>query len=220
MGDIRVLVVEDNKNTLELLCEQLDDARFELLTAGDGQDAILRVGERAPHVVIMDVMMPHLDGFETARYLKLRFRDHFTPILMLTAKSDAASREEGARYGCEDYRSKPYTRKQLLASVELLIELGALENTLLEAESVTLPLAEKVDEEGSSEPAIPVHSEESLIKARRRTVALRLDLARRQLEELSLGIARAHVERVLDLSPGHEGAAELLSRIEAGFGEL
>jgi DNA-binding response OmpR family regulator len=189
VAEYRILVVEDNPDTRELLCEQLEDERYEVMTAKDGQDAILRVGERAPDVVVMDVMMPHLDGFETSRYLKLRFRDCFIPILMLTAKSDEASREEGARYGCEDYRGKPYTRQQLIASVTSLIELGSLENKLLGPDAAELE------------------------EARRRVVELRIDLARRQLGERSVAIARAHLERVLELSPGHEGALTLLNQM-------
>lgn len=199
VAEYRVLIVEDNPDTRELLAEQLEDARFELLAAKDGQDAILRVGEVAPDVVIMDVMMPHLDGFETSRYLKLRFSERFIPILMLTAKIDAASREEGARFGCEDYRGKPYTRQQLFASVEALLELGRLENRLVDAASS--------GETGSS-----------LEGVRSRLIELRLELGRRQLTERSLGLARSHAERVLELSAGHEGARALLSQIEAQSG--
>ena len=189
MSEYRILVVEDNPDTRELLCEQLGDERFEVMTAKDGQDAILRIGERPPDVVIMDVMMPHLDGFETSRYLKLRFRDRFIPILMLTAKGDEASREEGARYGCEDYRGKPYTRQQLLESVEALLELGRLENEAGEdASQVEAGLAGRIAE-------------------------LRVTLARRQLGERSLGIARGHVERALALVDGHEAARELLAQL-------
>jgi len=77
---------------------------------------------------------------------------------------------------------------------------------------------ESPDGETSGTGLAAAHEAE-LEAARRRTIELRLELARRQLDENSLGIARAHAERVLDLSPGHDGAAELLSRIEAGLAE-
>ena len=186
LSEYRILIVEDNPDTRELLQEQLDDPSYEVLTAEDGQDAILRVGERSPHVVIMDVMMPHLDGFETSRYLKLRFGDTFIPVLMLTAKSDLESREQGAEYGCEDYRGKPYTRQQLLSSVECLLDLGVHEN-LLKAET--------------GEEAKGV------------VVGRRLELARRLLDEGSRGIAEMHLERVLELMPGHEEALSLQEKV-------
>lgn len=203
VAEYRVLIVEDNPDTRELLREQLGDDRFELLTAKDGQDAILRVGETAPDVVIMDVMMPHLDGFETSRYLKLRFQERYIPILMLTAKIDPASREDGARFGCEDYRGKPYTRQQLFASVEALLEIGRLENLLLDAA------------QGEAEEA---PSAAELDAARRRLVELRMELARRQLTERSVGLARSHLERVLELSEDHEGAQALLAQVDAQTG--
>jgi len=201
VSEYRVLIVEDNPDTRELLVEQLDDERYEIVTAKDGQDAILRIGERPPDAVIMDVMMPHLDGFETSRYLKLRFRDRFIPILMLTAKSDAESRAEGARFGCEDYRGKPYTRKQLIASLEALLELGRLENLFVDASRTS----EDRDEGDRA----------SLKDARRKLIDLRIELARRQITEGSLGIARMHLERVLELSDDHEDATALLEQIEA-----
>jgi len=192
--------VEDNPDTRELLREQLEDDRFEVFAAKDGQDAILRVGERAPDVVIMDVMMPQLDGYETSRYLKLRFRDRFIPIMMLTARSDDASREEGARYGCEDYRCKPYTRQDLLASVEALLALGRFENRLFASGNS--------DADGMSLEAV-----------RQKIVESRLRLAERQIEERSFGIARGHLERVLAISAGHEQALALLNRLDAGGGD-
>jgi len=200
----RILIVEDNADTRELLCEQLADDLYELVTAEDGQDAILRVGEIAPDVVVMDVMMPHLDGFETSRYLKLRFQERFMPILLLTAKSDVESKEQGARYGCDDYRGKPYTRQQLLSSVELLLELGRHENALLPE-----PFQEGVISQAGQEQGAETSRVESI-------VAIRMQLAERMLSEQALGIARSHLDRVRELSPEHKGAKALFSQLDSG----
>jgi len=200
----RILIVEDNADTRELLCEQLADDLYELVTAEDGQDAILRVGEIAPDVVVMDVMMPHLDGFETSRYLKLRFQERFMPILLLTAKSDVESKEQGARYGCDDYRGKPYTRQQLLSSVELLLELGRHENALLPE-----PFQEGVISQAGQEQGAETSRVESI-------VAIRMQLAERMLSEQALGIARSHLDRVMELSPEHKGAKALFSQLDSG----
>ncbi|OIP44698.1 MAG: hypothetical protein AUK47_00540 [Deltaproteobacteria bacterium CG2_30_63_29] len=204
MSKSRILIVEDNADTRELLCEQLADDLYELVTAEDGQDAILRVGEIAPDVVVMDVMMPHLDGFETSRYLKLRFQERFMPILLLTAKSDVESKEQGARYGCDDYRGKPYTRQQLLSSVELLLELGRHENALLPE-----PFQEGVISQAGQEQGAETSRVESI-------VAIRMQLAERMLSEQALGIARSHLDRVMELSPEHKGAKALFSQLDSG----
>lgn len=184
----QILIVEDNPDTRELLSAQLDRPNYELVMASNGQEAILRVGELAPDVVIMDVMMPELDGLETTRYLKLRFRDRILPIMMLSAKNDRESREEGARFGCEDYRGKPYTKQQLLNSVEALLKLGDLERTL-----------QQDDADDTTRQAL---------------VQVRYELAKRLVAEQSTGVARRHLARLLDLAPEHDGGRRLLAQID------
>lgn len=186
----RILIVEDNPDTRELLRDQLDRPDFFLTLASNGQEAILLIGEHSPDLVIMDVMMPQLNGFETSRYLKLRYRDHFLPILILSAKSDQISKREGARYGCDDYREKPYTKQQLMASVEALLLLSHAENSL------------KSPPDTSPETA----------QARRQIIDLRFDIAKRLIAEQSSDVARRHLQRILELSPEHEGARNLLSQ--------
>lgn len=191
LSGFRILIVEDNPDTVELLEEQLDEPSYEISSASDGQEAILRVGERAPDLIIMDVMMPHLDGFETSRYLKQKFRDLFLPIIVLSAKSDSDSRSQGARYGCEDYLGKPYSASELNAAVSQLLELGRMENALLRA---------------TSEDEDALHAD---------LVELRLAIARRQIEGKNWAVAHNHVERILELSPNHEEGLTLLRKVEA-----
>lgn len=184
----QILIVEDNPDTRELLSAQLDRPDFELVMASNGQEAILRVGELAPDVVIMDVMMPELDGLETTRYLKLRFRDRVLPIMMLSAKNDRQSREEGARFGCEDYRGKPYTKQQLLSSVETLLQLGDLERAL---------------KQDNADDA-----------SRQALIQVRYELAKRLVAEQSTGVARRHLTRLLELAPEHDGGRRLLAQLD------
>lgn len=193
MSDYRILIVEDNPDTVELLQEQLDEPTYEISSAGDGQEAILKVGERAPDLIIMDVMMPHLDGFETSRYLKQKFRDVFLPIIVLSAKSDADSRAQGARYGCEEYLGKPYSAPALKISVTDLLELGRIENAWMR-------------EEGEQEKREALSHE---------NVELRLRLAKRQIGDKNWAVAHNHIERILELSPNHEESLTLLREIEA-----
>lgn len=188
----RILIVEDNEDTLELLCAQLEEPGYELTTARNGQEAILSVGEQPPDVVIMDIMMPELDGLETSRYFKMRYRERFLPILVLSAKSDVASREEAATFGCEDFIGKPHSRKQLLASVVLLVELSEHENALQGTEGAGKPDA----------------------NAGERVAEIRTQLAGRQVNEQSIGIAKGHLRRALELAPGATQAKQLLGQID------
>jgi DNA-binding response OmpR family regulator len=187
----RILVVEDNPDTRELLRDQLDRPDMTVVPASNGQEAILLIGEDAPDLVIMDVMMPQLNGFETSRYLKLRYRERFLPILILSAKSDQISKREGARYGCDDYREKPYTKQQLLTSVESLLSLSLAENSLK-----------------SLSPDDPAFS-----STRRQIIDARFEFAKRLLAEQTPDVARRHAQRVLELAPDHEGCRALLAQL-------
>lgn len=186
----QVLIVEDNEDTQELLLAQLEQPDYNIRTASNGQEAILTVGQEPPDVVIMDIMMPTLDGLETSRYFKLRFREGPSPILVLSAKSDFDSREQAGEYGCEDYIAKPHDRKQLVDSVAQLIELGRLERKLRAGDG----------DQGAEE----------------RVVEIRLGLAERQVDQKSATIAKKHAQRVLELRPGHARAEALLARVAQG----
>jgi DNA-binding response OmpR family regulator len=193
----RILVVEDNPDTRELLRDQLDRPDLTVVPASNGQEAILLIGEEAPDLVIMDVMMPQLNGFETSRYLKLRYRERFLPILMLSAKSDQISKREGARYGCDDYREKPYTKQQLLTSVDALLSLSLAENAL---KALT----------ADGQDASPTYAQ-----TRRQIIDARFELAKRLLGEQSPDVARRHAQRVLELAPDHDGCRNLLTQLAA-----
>ena len=136
----RILVVEDDADTLELLGEQLGDLGHELFFARDGEEAILKTGVGAPELVIMDLMMPRLDGLETTRYFKARFGDRFLPVMMLSAKGDPASVAEGIRMGADEYTTKPYESRVLI-----LLGLQAAEAGLREEVPAGGALARVVD---------------------------------------------------------------------------
>ena len=178
----RVLIVEDDPDTAELLTQQLEDEDLEIDVARNGQEAILKTGQQPPDVIVMDIMMPHLDGFETSRFLKAKFRDNFVPILVLSAKDDAQSKAKGARFGCEEYLTKPYSRKQLAASLSDLLEIGALERQITQR----VPPPPEPDEEGNvDQRALDAIAEieQEKADAREPLIAARLRIAERQVTE-------------------------------------
>lgn len=195
--DWNVLVVEDDPQTAELLKLQLSEFKHVARVARNGQEAILTTGSRAPELIIMDLMMPELDGFETSRYIKHKFSDLCVPILVLTAIPDTKSRQECGHVGCDDLIGKPYDLDSLMNACTELIELGKAENQLSEA-STSLKKAKRKER-----PAIRDQIEElmSAVCDRRALVIDRL------IERGFVELIGTHATRIRALQPDHPALA-------------
>ncbi len=112
---ITVLVVDDERHIVQFLELGLRNEGYNVLTAYTGAEAISALEEHSPHVVILDVMMPGMDGFETCRLLK---RIKPVSIIMLTAKDDVEDRIKGLETGADDYMPKPFSFSELLARIQ------------------------------------------------------------------------------------------------------
>jgi CheY-like chemotaxis protein len=108
----RVLLVDDDPLILEILRTILDLEEFEVTTASDGRRALDVVGSSRPDVVVCDVMMPDLDGFEVCRALKATTAD--LPVILLTARDRPEDRQAGEDAGCDAYLTKPFSPLQLI----------------------------------------------------------------------------------------------------------
>lgn len=120
----RALVVDDHADMRRLISLALEHSGLPILisTAENGAEALERAGQDPPDLVLLDLMMPGMDGFEVCQQLRGNVRTAFVPILMLTARNDAASRARGFLVGTDDYVSKPFARAELVARVRRLIE--------------------------------------------------------------------------------------------------
>ncbi len=116
---MRLLVVDDDPSVREALALVLDLDGFEVATAGDGREALRALASGAPDAVILDVLMPGLDGLEVCR--RMRAGGDRTPVLMLTARSEVAERVAGLEAGADDYLAKPFAREELLARLRALL---------------------------------------------------------------------------------------------------
>jgi DNA-binding response OmpR family regulator len=114
----RVLVVEDDLTLLETLEYNLVGEGYEVITAADGLTALEVAREEQPDLIVLDLMLPHLDGFEVCRILR---RETNVPILMLTARTDEVDRVVGLEVGADDYLTKPFSMRELLARVKALL---------------------------------------------------------------------------------------------------
>src|SRR3954464_5652530 len=114
-----ILVAEDQTDIRELIAMNLRAAGYEVSTVGDGPAALASQNEQASDLLILDLMMPGMDGLEVCKTLRARGRS--TPILMLTAKSTELDRVLGLELGADDYLTKPFSLAELLARVKALL---------------------------------------------------------------------------------------------------
>jgi len=111
---IKILIVDDEPNILQFLEIGLQNEGFDVQTAPDGMTAITLIRKFQPHVVILDVMMPGMDGFEVCRMLK---KTEHVAVIMLTARDEVDDRVKGLRIGADDYMVKPFSFEELLARI-------------------------------------------------------------------------------------------------------
>jgi DNA-binding response OmpR family regulator len=114
----RVLAVDDEPHILKLIAFSLRAHGFEVLEASDGLSAVSVAEAEHPDLILLDVMMPALDGYEACRRIKANPATADIPIFMLTAKAQAAEQQTGLDAGAMDYICKPFTPKDLVATVE------------------------------------------------------------------------------------------------------
>ncbi len=116
-----VLVVEDERNIRDLVCLHLAVEGFTCETAATGTDALARAGERTFSLVILDLMLPELDGVSVCRAIRRGGVNRETPILMLTARREEADKVVGLDSGADDYLTKPFGVRELMARVRALL---------------------------------------------------------------------------------------------------
>jgi len=130
----RILIVEDSTDIAELIKHYLDRAGHETAVQGSGREALLAVRQSPPDLVILDVMLPGMDGMQVCQALRAETATSTIPILMLTARGEEADRVRGLELGADDYVTKPFSPKELVARV------GALLRRAERALSPTTPL--------------------------------------------------------------------------------
>ena len=111
----RVQVVDDEQNIVDILRFNLEREGYEVITAEDGIQGLAMARSSDPDLILLDVMMPEMDGFQVCR--ELRKEDKLTPIIMLTAREEEADRVMGLELGADDYVSKPFSVRELMARV-------------------------------------------------------------------------------------------------------
>lgn len=122
---MKVLVVDDEQAVRESLRRSLGFNGYEVMLASDGEEALSIIGEENPDLVILDIMMPKIDGIEVCR--QLRSTGYERPVLMLTARDEVSERVAGLDAGADDYLAKPFALEELLARVRSLFRRAVAE---------------------------------------------------------------------------------------------
>lgn len=120
-GKKKILVVEDESDIAESLSVRLELDHFEVVVAKNGQDGVTKARAEKPDLIILDVMMPKLNGFDVCRILKKEEATKATPILMLTALQMVGDVDMAFESGANDFLSKPYTNERLIQKVKILL---------------------------------------------------------------------------------------------------
>ena len=137
-----ILIADDTEQNVELLQAYLDDLGCRIVTAFDGQETLDRVADAKPDLILLDIMMPKLSGFEICRKLKSDPATRNIPICMVTALTEDRDIERAVDAGTDDFLSKPVNRWELLTRVRSLLRVRHLQNEL----ERTLSYLEEVDQ--------------------------------------------------------------------------
>ena len=124
MSQPKILVVDDEKPILEAIQYNLEKSGFRVLTAMDGEQALERCQRELPDLVILDLMLPKMDGLEVCRHVRQDPKTRRIPILMLSIKSDEMDKVVGLELGADDYLTKPFSPRELVARVKAVLRRG------------------------------------------------------------------------------------------------
>ncbi len=140
-----VLIVDDNPQNVELLQAFLESLPVKIVTAGDGVEALRKVAEHNPDLILLDIMMPHMSGFQVCRKLKNDPRTKDIQILMVTALNELGDIEQASECGTDDFVSKPVNKFELLTRVKSLLRVRHLKGELERALSYLNEIEEDVN---------------------------------------------------------------------------
>ena len=127
-----ILIVDDNPANVDILQARLAANNYEIITASDGEAGLAKARDRLPDLILLDIMMPKMDGIEVCRHLRADSSLPFMPIIMVTAKTDSKDVVAGLEAGGDEYLTKPVDHAALVARVKSMLRIKSLHDTVLE----------------------------------------------------------------------------------------
>lgn len=135
MGETsKILVVDDSRTQLEWLVQVLRKEGYTVATAQDGKEAIRKVRTEPPDLVLLDMILPDMDGLEVLRIVKALPEEQFVPVIILSVKSDLESKVAGLRIGADDFLAKPFAEAEILARCAAMLRIKHLQEKLRDAQ--------------------------------------------------------------------------------------
>ncbi|MGH9941234.1 MAG: response regulator transcription factor [Pyrinomonadaceae bacterium] len=186
----RLLVVEDEPSLLQAIAVCLRGESYEVTTARNGTEALRRLAETLPDLMISDIRMPGMDGYTLARQLRSAYRTALIPIIFLTAKDDTTSRIDGFRAGVDAYLTKPFEPDELLAVI------GSIFNRVERTHSEIARLVVKT----SADERLPFHDEALTEAEERIAIAVGQGLTNKEIAaELNISVRTVenHISHIL-----------------------
>jgi DNA-binding NarL/FixJ family response regulator len=209
----RLLVVDDEPNLLRAVAACLRGEGFEVVTARSGAEALVRVAETVPDLVVSDIRMPGMDGYQLARQLRAAQRTALTPVVFLTAKDETADRIEGFRTGVDAYLTKPFEPDELVTVIRSILD--RVQRTHAE-------IARLVGASQTAAQAVPFY-DEALTEAEQRVAeAVARGLSNKEIAaefQISVRTVENHISHILskkNFSNRVEIARYVLDRTQAG----
>jgi serine phosphatase RsbU (regulator of sigma subunit) len=151
-----ILIVDDNPANVEIFQMRLAANNYDIITAADGEAGLAMARERQPDLILLDIMMPKMDGIEVCRHLKGDPSLPFMPIIMVTAKTDTGDVVEGLEAGADEYLAKPVDHAALVARVKSMLRIKSLHDTVVEQSAqLTVQLKTATKIQSLFWPAIP-----------------------------------------------------------------
>jgi len=146
MNPARILIVDDEERNVKLLRGMIASEKYEVDTASGGQEALDYLKSNKPDLILLDVMMPDIDGFEVCRHLKADEDTRIIPVLMVTALMEKEHRVKAMQVGADDFLSKPVDRTELLVRVKSLLRIKAFQDKLFESNRQITAKNERLEE--------------------------------------------------------------------------
>ncbi|GAX41118.1 two-component hybrid sensor and regulator [Tolypothrix sp. NIES-4075] len=132
-----ILIVDDISTNIKVLLDFLDNSNFTVSVAKNGESALRKAQEELPQLILLDVMMPGIDGFETCRRLKANPKTKDIPVIFMTALSDVLDKVKGLQLGAVDYITKPFQHEEVLARINVHLELRKTQLNLVQQEKMS-----------------------------------------------------------------------------------
>ena len=131
MSDKKILIVEDDRNLLDTLVYNIKKEGYDVITSMDGEEAVQSARKENPDLIILDIMLPKLNGLEVCRILR---KEMTVPVLMLTARNEEVDKIIGLEVGADDYMTKPFSMRELIARIRAMLRRAAM--TVTQPDSV------------------------------------------------------------------------------------